>query len=94
MTTQVLEEQNNIGDWECSLCIKNKVDLVQDCKPVEIGEQPGFLGFDRHGNRYHFLSRRIWVEINSQDPQVIYFSTEEKFNDLIAALDVENYEKV
>lgn len=91
-----LENQiiNNIGTWNCPLCLKNRVPLVSDCPQLTVygdnRDQTGLLGFDRHGQRYRFLSRRIWVE--TRDGECVYYSTVQKFNELVAALHIIEYD--
>ena len=71
-----------VGKWYCPVCDKNENPLVTNLKPI-ISLHPnifGFLGVDRHGRKYYFAVRRIWVE--SLDGTVTYYSTKKKFRAL------------
>ncbi|XP_008553074.1 nucleosome-remodeling factor subunit NURF301 isoform X1 [Microplitis demolitor] len=76
-------------DWQCNMCKVHKVSGVVDCIPDV--EKNGLLcrqehlGFDRHGRKYWFLARRIFVE--SEDGKVYYYSTALQFEELINCLD-------
>lgn len=54
-------------DWQCNICRSHKVAGVVDC--VLDAEKQGqlcrqdHLGFDRHGRKYYFLCRRIFVYV-------------------------------
>lgn len=52
-------------DWQCSTCKAHKVTGVADCIPdVEKNGslcRQEHLGFDRHGRKYWFLARRVFV---------------------------------
>lgn len=52
-------------DWQCSTCKAHKVMGVVDCIPdVEKNGslcRQEHLGFDRHGRKYWFLARRVFV---------------------------------
>lgn len=50
------------------------------------------LGYDRHGRRYWFAVRRIFVEDDS-DGSVYYYSTMPQFYDLLSGLSVNDFEK-
>ncbi|KAJ9598490.1 hypothetical protein L9F63_010810, partial [Diploptera punctata] len=64
---------------------------VVDCIPD--GEKNGslcrqeHLGFDRHGRKYWFLARRIFVE--SEDGEVWYYSTPVQLEELLETIDRE-----
>lgn len=81
-------------DWQCSVCRAHKVSGVMDCIPDV--EKSGLLcrqehlGFDRHGRKYWFLARRIFVE--SEDGEVWYYSTAVQLEELLEAIDGENME--
>jgi nucleosome-remodeling factor subunit BPTF len=47
------------------------------------------LGFDRAGNKYWFICRRIFVE--GSDGNVAYYSTPRQFQELFSALDPGNW---
>ena len=52
-------------DWQCGICKAHKITGVVDC--VQDVEKNGLLcrqehlGFDRHGRKYWFLARRVFV---------------------------------
>ena len=48
------------------------------------------LGFDRAGNKYWFLCRRLFVE--GQDGNVTYYSTAKQLEELLLALDPNLFE--
>ncbi|KAK0170901.1 hypothetical protein PV328_008686 [Microctonus aethiopoides] len=76
-------------DWQCSTCKAHKVTGVIDCVPDV--EKNGLLcrqehlGFDRHGRKYWFLARRVFVE--NEDGEVWYYSTSLQFEELMNCLD-------
>ncbi|XP_020295522.1 nucleosome-remodeling factor subunit NURF301 isoform X2 [Pseudomyrmex gracilis] len=76
-------------DWQCSTCKAHKVTGVADCIPD--GEKNGLLcrqehlGFDRHGRKYWFLVRRVFVE--SEDGEVWYYTTPLQLEELMLVLD-------
>ncbi|XP_018314724.1 nucleosome-remodeling factor subunit NURF301 isoform X2 [Mycetomoellerius zeteki] len=76
-------------DWQCSTCKAHKVIGVADCIPdVEKNGslcRQEHLGFDRHGRKYWFLARRVFVE--SEDGEVWYYSTSLQLEELMLALD-------
>ncbi|XP_018403305.1 PREDICTED: nucleosome-remodeling factor subunit NURF301-like isoform X2 [Cyphomyrmex costatus] len=76
-------------DWQCSTCKAHKVIGVADCIPdVEKNGslcRQEHLGFDRHGRKYWFLARRVFVE--SEDGEVWYYSTLLQLEELMLALD-------
>ncbi|XP_031848362.1 nucleosome-remodeling factor subunit NURF301 E(bx) isoform X5 [Nomia melanderi] len=76
-------------DWQCSTCKAHKVTGVADCIPdVEKNGslcRQEHLGFDRHGRKYWFLARRIFVE--SEDGEVWYYSTPLQLEELMLTLD-------
>ncbi|XP_058124580.1 nucleosome-remodeling factor subunit NURF301 isoform X2 [Anopheles coustani] len=83
------------GDWQCNLCKAHKVSGVIDC--ISSQEKQGMLcrqemlGFDRHGRKYWFIVRRLFVE--SEDAsQVWYYSTVKQFELLLTKLDPDEYE--
>ncbi|KAK2580560.1 hypothetical protein KPH14_007689 [Odynerus spinipes] len=76
-------------DWQCSTCKAHKVTGVADCIPdVEKNGslcRQEHLGFDRHGRKYWFLARRVFVE--SEDGEVWYYSTPLQLEELLHCLD-------
>ncbi|XP_049831961.1 nucleosome-remodeling factor subunit NURF301 isoform X2 [Schistocerca gregaria] len=76
-------------DWQCGVCRAHKVSGVTDCIPDV--EKTGnlcrqeHLGFDRHGRKYWFLARRIFVE--SEDGETWYYSTQSQLEELMESLD-------
>ncbi|XP_048270698.1 nucleosome-remodeling factor subunit NURF301 isoform X2 [Bombus terrestris] len=76
-------------DWQCSTCKAHKVTGVADCIPdVEKNGslcRQEHLGFDRHGRKYWFLARRIFVE--SEDAEVWYYSAPLQLEELMLCLD-------
>ncbi|XP_012142204.1 nucleosome-remodeling factor subunit NURF301 E(bx) isoform X2 [Megachile rotundata] len=76
-------------DWQCSTCKAHKVTGVADCIPdVEKNGslcRQEHLGFDRHGRKYWFLARRVFVE--SEDGEVWYYSTPLQLNEVMLCLD-------
>ncbi|KAL0125669.1 hypothetical protein PUN28_004623 [Cardiocondyla obscurior] len=76
-------------DWQCSICKAHKVMGVVDCIPdVEKNGslcRQEHLGFDRHGRKYWFLARRVFVE--SEDGEVWYYTSPLQLEELMLALD-------
>ncbi|CAG5114179.1 Oidioi.mRNA.OKI2018_I69.chr2.g8245.t4.cds [Oikopleura dioica] len=82
--------------FECTVCLQNKINLVHDCIPEAEEEDPKYLrhvilGYDRHGRKYWYLVRRLWVE-DSKENKCWYYSTPHQFDELINALDAADYE--
>ncbi|CAH2259231.1 nucleosome-remodeling factor subunit NURF301 [Pararge aegeria] len=81
-------------DWQCVLCKQHKTIGVTDCLPD--AERQGLLcrhehlGFDRHGRKYWFIARRIFVEAENGD--VWYYSTSQQFQELLEVLDAREME--
>ncbi|CAH1403971.1 unnamed protein product [Nezara viridula] len=81
-------------DWQCNICRAHKVTGVNDCIPDV--EKSGLLcrqehlGFDRHGRKYWFLTRRIFVE--GDNGEAWYYSCPVQFELLLESLDSVNYE--
>lgn len=77
-------------DWQCGLCKSHKQTGVTDCiLPAE--KQGGLsrheiLGYDRHGRKYWFICRRIFVETLTGD-KMWYFSTNKQLELLLSRLD-------
>ncbi|XP_052861853.1 nucleosome-remodeling factor subunit NURF301 [Anopheles cruzii] len=83
------------GDWQCNLCKSHRVTGVSDC--ISSQEKQGMLcrqeilGFDRHGRKYWFIVRRLFVE--SEDAsQIWYYSTVKQFRLLLSKLDPNEFE--
>nr|CAH7737126.1 unnamed protein product [Callosobruchus chinensis] len=81
-------------DWQCSICRSHKVSGVVDCvldseKQGQLSRQEP-LGYDRHGSKYYFLCRRIFVE--SQDGEIWYYTTTLQFDELLKLLDSKDLE--
>ncbi|SPP86933.1 nucleosome-remodeling factor subunit NURF301 isoform X1 [Drosophila guanche] len=82
-------------DWQCGLCRSHKVSGVIDC--VLPQEKHGVLirhdslGVDRHGRRYWFIARRIFIE-DQMDSSCWYYSTTYKLKLLLHRLDSEELE--
>ncbi|XP_068630011.1 nucleosome-remodeling factor subunit NURF301 isoform X2 [Battus philenor] len=76
-------------DWQCALCKQHKTVGVTDCLPD--AEKQGLLcrhehlGFDRHGRKYWFIARRIFIEAENGD--VWYYTTAQQFQELFNKLD-------
>ncbi|KAJ1519876.1 hypothetical protein ONE63_004117 [Megalurothrips usitatus] len=81
-------------DWQCNLCKSHRVPGVMDCIPdVEKNGnlcRQEHLGFDRHGRKYWFLCRRLFVE--SEEGDVWYYSTPTQLDELIETLDANDME--
>ncbi|KAJ6220885.1 hypothetical protein RDWZM_006697 [Blomia tropicalis] len=84
-------------EWNCPICKLNSINGVTDC--MSEYEKSGYLsrqepiGWDRHGRKYWFLSRRLIVEDNKSNNKVSYYSSRLQFDELLASLDEEIYEK-
>ncbi|KAL3268250.1 hypothetical protein HHI36_007374 [Cryptolaemus montrouzieri] len=81
-------------DWQCGICRSHRVSGVVDCvldmeKQGQLSRQEPF-GYDRHGRKYYFLCRRIFVE--SEDGEIWYYSTATQFEDLMKTLDPKDLE--
>ncbi|XP_057659195.1 nucleosome-remodeling factor subunit NURF301 isoform X2 [Diorhabda carinulata] len=81
-------------DWQCGICRSHKVSGVVDCvldleKQGQLSRQEP-LGYDRHGRKYYFLCRRLFVE--SQDGEVHYYTTTLQFKELFKILDSKEME--
>ncbi|XP_026495038.2 nucleosome-remodeling factor subunit NURF301 [Vanessa tameamea] len=81
-------------DWQCALCKQHKTVGVTDCLPD--AEKQGLLcrhehlGFDRHGRKYWFIARRIFVEADNGD--VWYYTTAQQLQELLEVLDASEME--
>ncbi|XP_074602431.1 nucleosome-remodeling factor subunit NURF301-like [Brevipalpus obovatus] len=99
-------------EWVCPICKQMAKDAGyanDDGSIATFGDDEGLflrryiLGWDRHGNKYWWLSRRIIIEMNNEREEpdeygdkpetAIYISTRKRFVELMKALDQENYEK-
>lgn len=82
-------------DWQCDLCKSHQVAGVQDC--ISSQEKQGFLcrqenlGYDRHGRKYWFIARRLFVE-NEETGEIWYYSSAQQFEQLISVLDEDEME--
>merc|ERR1712062_516546 len=80
-------------DWHCPVCIAHKIEGVYDC--ISDSERSGLLfrqdplGSDRHGRRYWFLARRIFVE---KPGELWYYSSGCQLEELLEVLDEELWE--
>ena len=78
-------------DWLCPICVQHMVEGVCDCPSAEPGScRIGSLGTDRHGARYWFAGRRLWVQ--TRDEVVKYYSTRAQLAEILEVLDSEVYE--
>ncbi|XP_075969552.1 nucleosome-remodeling factor subunit NURF301 E(bx) isoform X2 [Anticarsia gemmatalis] len=81
-------------DWQCALCKQHKTMGVTDCLPD--AEKQGLmcrhehLGFDRHGRKYWFIARRLFVE--AENGEVWYYSSPQQFEELLNILDSDEME--
>ncbi|XP_038215302.1 nucleosome-remodeling factor subunit NURF301 [Zerene cesonia] len=81
-------------DWQCALCKQHKTVGVTDC--LSDAEKQGILcrhehlGFDRHGRKYWFIARRIFIEAENGD--VWYYTTAQQFQELLDILDSKEME--
>ncbi|CAG0896809.1 unnamed protein product [Cyprideis torosa] len=83
-------------EWHCPICIKNRILGVYDCVQSFDGRKmvlrQEVLGQDRHGRRYWFLCRRIFIENEHDVEGLLYLSTVESLDELMNALDPEELE--
>lgn len=69
---------------------------VYDC--VSSLEKQGFLcrhehlGYDRHGRKFWFINRRIFVE-DEESGEIWYYSSVQQFHELLSKLDEDNMER-
>ncbi|XP_015374966.1 PREDICTED: nucleosome-remodeling factor subunit NURF301-like isoform X3 [Diuraphis noxia] len=79
-------------DWQCNLCKEHKVIGVSDCIPDDeksgLSSRQDHLAYDRHGRKYWFLVRRIFIE-NEETGECWYYTTEEQLGLLLDSLDRE-----
>lgn len=82
-------------DWQCHLCKSHQVSGVQDC--ISTQEKQGLLcrhehlGFDRHGRKYWFVARRIFIETEDAS-ETWYYSSVTQFEQLLLLLDEDDME--
>ncbi|XP_044753874.1 nucleosome-remodeling factor subunit NURF301 isoform X3 [Coccinella septempunctata] len=81
-------------DWQCGICRSHKVSGVVDCvldaeRQGQLSRQEPF-GYDRHGRKYYFLCRRVFVE--NEDGEVWYYTTPTQFEELTKILDSKDME--
>ncbi|KAK7079316.1 hypothetical protein SK128_021120 [Halocaridina rubra] len=82
-------------DWTCSVCTAHTVEGVTDCiSPMETSgilcrQDP--LGYDRHGRKYWFLVRRLFVE--SEEGEIWYYTTRAQLSEIISLLDAQDLEE-
>lgn len=83
------------GDYQCNLCKAQQLSGVSDC--ISSTEKQGFLcrqehmGYDRHGRKYWFVCRRIFIECE-ESGEIWYYSTVTQFENLLSTLDEEDME--
>lgn len=98
-------------DWQCPICTAQQCKGVTDC--ISDVERSGFLcrqeclGYDRHGRKYWFIARRIFVEetgsreeidgveesVAVENRKTWYYSSPHQFEQLLAVLDKADFEK-
>lgn len=82
-------------DWQCSICKSHSVSGVVDC--VSVQEKQGLLcrqehyGFDRHGRKYWFVCRRLFVETENGS-NLWYYTTLKQLHYVMSQMDSEDYE--
>ena len=83
-------------DWQCYVCQANQVKGVTDIKSDQEAQgslhRHETLGFDRHGNKYWFICRRVVVE-SLEGRATHYYSSTKQFEELMEALDGDHYEE-
>ncbi|RZF42669.1 hypothetical protein LSTR_LSTR001464 [Laodelphax striatellus] len=82
-------------DWQCGLCRAHRqvvgvIDCIPDVEKSGLLSRQEHLGFDRHGRKYWFLTRRIFVE--GEDGESWYYSTPIQLDELLETLDSSEYE--
>ncbi|XP_065345796.1 nucleosome-remodeling factor subunit NURF301 isoform X2 [Cloeon dipterum] len=84
------------SDWQCALCKANQVTGVTDCSSAleksNILYRQEHLGYDRHGRKYWFLARRIFVE--NEEGEIWYYSTKVQLEALLKELDEDEMESM
>lgn len=82
-------------DWQCNICKSHQLSGVSDC--ISAQEKEGMLcrqehlGFDRHGRKYWFVARRIFVE-TEDGSENWYYSSVAQFELLLSKLDDKDME--
>lgn len=84
------------GDWQCHICKSHAVSGVSDCV-VNMEKQGSLcrqehLGFDRHGRKYWFVCRRIFIE-TEDGSEMWYYSVPSQFEQVMELFDQETMEK-
>lgn len=83
-------------DWQCALCKIHKIPGVADC--VLSQEKQGILcrqsslGCDRHGRKYWFVCRRLFVE-ELDGSRMWYYSSVPQLEMLLSRLDKDDMEE-
>ncbi|XP_039292245.1 nucleosome-remodeling factor subunit NURF301 isoform X2 [Nilaparvata lugens] len=82
-------------DWQCGLCRAHRqvvgvIDCIPDVEKSGLLSRQEHLGFDRHGRKYWFLTRRIFVE--GEDGESWYYSSPIQLDELLTTLDSGEYE--
>lgn len=84
-------------DWQCALCKIHKIPGVADC--ILSQEKQGVLcrqsslGCDRHGRKYWFVCRRLFVE-DLDGSRMWYYSSVPQLEILISRLDKDDMEEL
>ncbi|XP_049823872.1 nucleosome-remodeling factor subunit NURF301 isoform X3 [Aethina tumida] len=83
-----------VEDWQCGICRSHRVSGVVDCvldveKQGQLSRQD-HIGCDRHGRKYYFLCRRIFVE--NDEGETWYYSTTTQLDELLKVLDANDME--
>ncbi|KRT79741.1 PHD finger motif containing protein [Oryctes borbonicus] len=81
-------------DWQCNICRSHRVTGVVDCivdveKQGQLSRQD-HMGYDRHGRKYFFLCRRIFIE--GRPGEIWYYSTQLQLEELLNMLDQDDME--
>ncbi|KAK9686188.1 PHD-finger [Popillia japonica] len=81
-------------DWQCNICRSHRVSGVVDCivdieKQGQLSRQD-HTGYDRHGRKYFFLCRRLFVE--GEHGETWYYSTPLQFQEVLNLLDQDDME--
>lgn len=82
-------------DWQCNICKEHKVSGVNDCLSQQEKQamlcRQDHLGYDRHGRKYWFVARRLFVE-TEDGAQTWYYSTIPQLEALLERLDEDSLE--
>lgn len=82
-------------DWQCNICKSHQLSGVSDC--ISTQEKEGMLcrqehlGYDRHGRKYWFVARRIFVE-TEDGSENWYYSSVAQLELLLSKLDEKDME--